>query len=157
MPRRAPSLFRSILAGYAWVTVLLAAGVSILVYTSFRSAFRERALEDLTRQQLEGFAINQADNLGRILSQDNSVGWASKEQKAWLDENLPAGIIAGFEFIGVEDSHQTDICSSLSGRYFAWDLASEILPPLHPGCRSFQSPISAEEAAADGIIFEESV
>jgi two-component system phosphate regulon sensor histidine kinase PhoR len=49
MSRPAPSLFRSILAGYAWVTVLLAAGVSVLVYTSFRSAFRERALEDLTR------------------------------------------------------------------------------------------------------------
>ncbi len=49
MPRRAPSLFRSILTGYAWIVVLLATGISILVNTSFRSAFRERALEDLTR------------------------------------------------------------------------------------------------------------
>jgi two-component system phosphate regulon sensor histidine kinase PhoR len=71
MSRRTPSLFRSILTGYAWITVLLAAGVSILVYTSFRSAFRERALEDLTRSAyalVPAVRISISDSTGSLLN-----------------------------------------------------------------------------------------
>jgi len=47
--QQTPSLFRSILRGYAWIIILLTAGASAVAFTTFRSAFRERAMEDLTR------------------------------------------------------------------------------------------------------------
>ncbi len=47
--KQVPSLFSSILRGYAWVIVLLTVGTSVVVFTTFRSAFRDRAMEDLTR------------------------------------------------------------------------------------------------------------
>lgn len=46
---KAPSLLRSILRGYTWIIVLLTLGTSVVIFTTFRSAFRERAMEDLTR------------------------------------------------------------------------------------------------------------
>ena len=49
MRRSAPSLFNSIIQGYVWVVVLLAIGSSAVIFTTFRSAFREQAMEDLTR------------------------------------------------------------------------------------------------------------
>lgn len=49
MKNRVPSLFSSILRGYLWVIALLALGASAVMLTTFRSAFRERAVDDLTR------------------------------------------------------------------------------------------------------------
>ncbi len=47
--KRVPSLFSSILRGYAWVIILLTVGASAVVFTTFRSAFRDRAIAGLTR------------------------------------------------------------------------------------------------------------
>ncbi len=49
MRKTVPSLFHSIIRGYIWVVVLLAVGTSAVILTTFRSAFREQAMEDLTR------------------------------------------------------------------------------------------------------------
>ncbi len=49
MKRSVPSLFSSILRGYAWIIVVLTAGTSAVIFSTFRSTFRERAMEDLTR------------------------------------------------------------------------------------------------------------
>lgn len=46
---KAPSLLSSILRGYIWVIILTTVGTSAVIFTIFRSAFRERAMEDLTR------------------------------------------------------------------------------------------------------------
>lgn len=44
-----PSLFSSILRGYLWVAAILFLAAPVVIFSSFRSAFRERAVEDLTR------------------------------------------------------------------------------------------------------------
>jgi len=44
-----PSLLHSILRGYVWMIALLAVGITAVVFTTLRSASRERAMEDLTR------------------------------------------------------------------------------------------------------------
>jgi len=46
---RIPSLFSSILRGYLWVIVLLTVVAPVIVFSAFRSAFRDRAVDDLTR------------------------------------------------------------------------------------------------------------
>ncbi len=46
---KAPTLLSSILRGYAWMILLITLGTSAVIFTTFRAAFRERALEDLTR------------------------------------------------------------------------------------------------------------
>lgn len=49
MAKLAPSLLSSILRGYVWVIVPLTLGMSAVIITTFTSAFREHAMEDLTR------------------------------------------------------------------------------------------------------------
>ena len=46
---RMPTLFSSILRGYIWVIIILTVIAPVMVFSSFRSAFRDRAVSDLTR------------------------------------------------------------------------------------------------------------
>lgn len=47
--KNTPSLLKSILRGYIWIILLLTLGTTSIIFTTFRTAFRERAMEDLTR------------------------------------------------------------------------------------------------------------
>ncbi len=47
--KNTPSLLNSILRGYVWIILLLTIGTTSIIFTTFRTAFRERAMEDLTR------------------------------------------------------------------------------------------------------------
>lgn len=44
-----PTLFSSILRGYIWVIIVLTVIAPVMVFSAFRSAFRDRAVSDLTR------------------------------------------------------------------------------------------------------------
>ena len=46
---RMPTLFSSILRGYIWVIIILTVIAPVMVFSAFRSAFRDRAVSDLTR------------------------------------------------------------------------------------------------------------
>lgn len=56
--------------------------------------------------------------------------------------------IWGYEFIGVDDDVQSDICSWYSGKTFSVNSPelAQATPPLHPNCRSYLNPIYKSEA-----------
>lgn len=67
-----PSLFRSILRGYLWIILLLAVIAPLIVFSSLRSAFRERATEDLIRS-----ARALVPTVDRYLANDDTRGMDS--------------------------------------------------------------------------------
>jgi SPP1 gp7 family putative phage head morphogenesis protein len=54
----------------------------------------------------------------------------------------------GYEFIGVDDENQSDICAFYSGKTFSVNSPelAQATPPLHPNCRSYLNPIYKSEA-----------
>ena len=54
----------------------------------------------------------------------------------------------GYEFIGVDDDVQSEICRWYSGKTFSVNSPelAQATPPLHPNCRSYLNPIYKSEA-----------
>jgi len=70
-----------------------------------------------------------------------------ESQEAWRKQNLTIEDCPGFEFVGVEDKRQTEICASFSGNYYKFDGSEgDKSPPLHPNCRSVWSLLDAVDA-----------
>lgn len=67
----------------------------------------------------------------------------------------------GYEFVGVDDDRQSDICAFYSGKTFSVNSPelAQATPPLHPNCRSYLRPIykSEEQPEIDDVIAPPSI
>jgi len=131
-----------------------------LVYASaadFQRMAAEKASKGLTPAELRAFGARFSLQRANTMSSTQFTRFLELEQDAYRRKYLPADLVPGCEFIGVEDRRQTDVCETLSGGYYRYDdpRIDEIRPPLHTGCRSMLSMVSIEEVLEDGIHFQQ--
>lgn len=67
----------------------------------------------------------------------------------------------GYEFVGIDDDVQSEICAFYSGKTFSVNSPelAQATPPLHPNCRSYLQPIykSEEKPEIDDVIAPPSI